>query len=117
VGGVRGAPPTPAGTSMSSDNPSRIRIGANVAQANLLRQTEPVYPPLAKQARVQGAVILEIVIGADGSVKETHVISGHPLLEQAAVDAVQTWAYKPTVLNGQPSETVTTVTVNFALPQ
>jgi len=76
-----------------------------------------VYPPLAKQARIQGVVILEAVIGKDGSVYEVHVISGHPLLQQAAIDAVWQWKYKPTMLNGEAVEVVTTVTVNFAFAQ
>ena len=83
----------------------------------ILVQTKPVYPPLAKQARIQGVVILEAVIGKDGSVNEIKVISGHPLLQQAAIDAVSQWKYKPTLLNGEPVEVVTTVTVNFAFQQ
>ena len=86
-------------------------------QASLVSQVKPVYPPLARQARVSGVVILEAVIGKDGSVAEIKVISGHPLLQQAAIDAVSQWKYKPTLLNGEPVEVVTTVTVNFAFQQ
>jgi protein TonB len=88
-----------------------------VQQAMIITQTKPVYPPLAKQARIQGVVILEAVIGKDGAVNEIKVISGHPLLQQAAIDAVSQWKYKPTLLNGEPVEVVTTVTVNFAFAQ
>jgi protein TonB len=80
-------------------------------------KVQPVYPPLAKQARIQGVVILEAIIGKDGAVTEVKVISGHPLLQQAAIDAVSQWKYKPTLLNGEPVEVVTTVTVNFAFQQ
>ena len=80
-------------------------------------KVQPAYPPLAKQARIQGVVILEAIIGKDGAVTEVKVISGHPLLQQAAIDAVSQWKYKPTLLNGEPVEVVTTVTVNFAFQQ
>jgi protein TonB len=83
----------------------------------LLQQVKPVYPPLAKQARIQGVVVLEAIIGKDGAVSEVKVITGHPLLQQAAIDAVSQWKYKPTLLNGEPVEVVTTVTVNFAFQQ
>ena len=76
---------------------------------------KPPYPPLVKQARIQGTVVLEAVISKQGSVENLRVISGHPLLIQAALDAVKQWKYKPTLLNGEPVEVVTTVTVNFNL--
>ena len=97
--------------------PQRIRQGGNVSQASLISQTKPAYPPLAKQARIQGIVILEAVIGKDGTVNEIRVLNGHPLLQQSAIDAVSQWKYKPTLLNGEPVEVVTTVTVNFAFSQ
>jgi protein TonB len=83
----------------------------------IISQPKPVYPALAKQARVTGIVILEAIIGKDGAVSEVHVLSGHPLLQQAAVDAVSQWKYKPTLLNGEPVEVQTTVTVNFSFQQ
>jgi len=97
--------------------PQRLRVGGNVAQASLLTQVKPVYPPLAKQARIQGVVLLEAVISKDGAIDNLRVISGHPLLTQAAIDAVKQWRYKPTLLNGEPVEVVTTITVNFAFSQ
>ena len=103
-------PPPPA-----AKPPQRVRVGGNVQQANLIRQVKPPYPPLAKQARIQGTVVLEAVISKQGSVENLRVISGHPLLIQAALDAVKQWKYKPTLLNGEPVEVVTTVTVNFNL--
>jgi TonB family protein len=93
----------------------RLRVGANAIAANLISRVEPVYPEAAKQARIQGIVVLEIEISAAGTVDNARVITGHPLLIQAAIDAVKQWRYKPTLLNGQPSPMTTTVTMNFAL--
>jgi protein TonB len=75
----------------------------------------PMYPPLAKQARIQGTVVLDAVIGTDGYIKELRVRSGHPLLAPAAMEAVRSWKYKPYRLNGRPTEVETQVYVNFTL--
>src|SRR5207249_5057442 len=75
-----------------------IRVGT-MERANLIRQVMPQYPALARQVRVQGAVVLEATIDKDGTVRDLRVISGHPLLVEAAVKAVQQWKYKPTILN------------------
>ena len=91
------------------------RVGGDVQQANLLEHPNPVYPRLAAIARVQGVVILEAVITREGSVDSVRAVSGHPLLVQAAIDAVRQWRYRPTLLNGQPVDVITTVTVNFTL--
>jgi protein TonB len=85
-----------------------------VVSGNILEKTQPVYPPIAKQAHVQGTVVLHAVIGKDGRIKNLNVISGNAMLTQAAVDAVQNWRYKPYLLNGEPTEVDTTVTVNFS---
>ena len=92
-------------------------MGGNVQAANLQSQVKPVYPPLAKQARIQGVVVLEAEISKEGTIDNLKVISGHPLLIQAAIDAVKQWRYKPTQLNGEPVPVVTTITVNFAFSQ
>jgi len=97
--------------------PDRIRQGGNVQQAMLISKVQPVYPTEAKEARIQGVVILETLIGKDGRVMSVRVVSGHPLLQQSAVDAVSQWLYKPTLLNGQPVEVITTTTVNFSFQQ
>jgi len=94
----------------------RIRIGGNVQQARLVNQPRPAYPELAKDARIQGTVKLQVIVGVDGKVMELSVISGHPLLVQAALDAVRQWQYQPTLLNGKPVEVVTAVDVVFTLP-
>jgi protein TonB len=92
-------------------------VGGSVIQANQLVRVNPVYPQLAKQARIQGVVVLEAEISTEGSIDNLRVISGHPLLTQAAMDAVKQWKYKPTLLNGEPVPVVTTITVNFAFAQ
>lgn len=95
--------------------PGAIRVGGNVQQSNLVSQTRPEYPALAKQARIQGTVTLQAIIGPDGHVQNLTVVKGHPLLIQAALEAVKDWVYKPTLLNGNPVTVVTTIDVNFTL--
>lgn len=97
--------------------PERIRVGGSVQAMNLIKKTPPVYPPLAKQARIQGMVRLIAVIGRDGSVQNLEVVSGHPLLIPAALEAVKEWVYKPTLLNGQPVEVMTQIDVSFTLSE
>jgi periplasmic protein TonB len=95
--------------------PQRVRVSQGVTQGMVLRKVQPTYPPLARTARVQGSVVLAAVIGKDGSIQNLHVISGHPLLQQAALEAVKQWKYRPYILNGEPVEVDTQVTVNFTL--
>jgi len=92
-----------------------VRVGSNVMAANLINPVKPVYPQLAKMARVQGTVQFEATIGTDGTIQNLKVVAGPPLLIQAAMDAVKQWHYKPTVLNGTPAVVITTIDVNFAL--
>jgi TonB family protein len=94
-----------------------IRVGGNVQAANLIRKVTPVYPADAKSARIQGTVQLNATIAPDGTVQDLQVTSGHPLLAQAALDAVRQWVYRPTLLNGAPVTVVTTIDVNFTLAQ
>jgi TonB family protein len=94
----------------------RIRIGAKLQEQNLITKVDPLYPPLALQARIQGVVRFTLVIGKDGRVANLRLVSGHPLLVPAAQDAVRQWVYKPTLLNGEPVEVVTEADVNFTLP-
>ena len=109
-GSAPAAPPPP-----KPATPSRIKQGGNVTAASLINQTRPVYPALARQARIQGNVVLHAIIDKDGKVAQLEVISGHPLLVQAALDAVRQWRYKPTLLNGDPVEVDTTITVTFTM--
>ena len=95
--------------------PTRIRVSQGVTAGLVIKKVNPAYPPLARTARVQGSVLLAAVIGKDGTIQNLHVVSGHPLLTQAALDAVRQWRYKPYILNGEPVEVDTQVTVNFTL--
>jgi periplasmic protein TonB len=123
IGGIVGSvpsaapPPPPPPKADKPVTPQRIRVGGNVQQAMLIRQPKPVYPPLAKQARISGHVILNAVIGKDGTIKDLTFASGHPLLVPAAMEAVKQWVYQPTLLNGEPVEVVTQIDVNFTLSQ
>jgi len=118
IGGVPAAPPPPpVKEAPKAATPQRIRVGGNVQQANLIRKVQPVYPPLAKQARIQGVVHFTAIIGKDGTIQNLQLINGHPLLVEAARQAVSQWQYKPTLLNGEPVEVVTQIDVNFTLTQ
>jgi TonB family protein len=97
--------------------PQRIRVGGNVQQANLIQKIQPHYPLQAKQENVQGKVEFSVLIGKDGYVQNITLISGKPVLVEAAKEAVAQWVYKPTLLNGEPVEVVTQVDVNFTLTQ
>jgi len=108
--------PSPALSAPQIDLPA-IRVGAEVQQTNLLTKVTPAYPALAKQARVQGIVRFEAAIGRDGRVSNLRLISGPPLLAQAALQAVQQWVYRPVLLNGNPVDVVTTIDVNFTLAE
>ena|SRR5579872_2005669 len=88
---------------------------STMLQGSLIRRVEPVYPPLARTARIQGSVVLEAIIGRDGTMQRLQVLSGHPMLAPAAVEAVRQWRYKPYVLNGEAIEVETQITVNFIL--
>lgn len=120
LGGIVGAVPSAAPPPPKVEKPktpARIRVGGNVQAANLIRKVIPVYPPLAKQARIQGTVRFQAIIGKDGTIQNLQLVSGHPLLVAAAQQAVSQWVYKPTLLNGDPVEVVTTIDVNFTLSQ
>jgi protein TonB len=95
--------------------PQRVRVSAGVTSGLLVRKVNPVYPPLARQARISGTVILRAVISKDGSIENLSLVSGHPMLAPAAIDAVKQWKYKPYLLNGEPVEVDTEVQVNFTL--
>ena len=95
--------------------PQRVRVSQGVTQGLLLRKIQPAYPPLARQARIQGSVLLQAEISKDGSIQNLRLISGHPMLAPAAIEAVKQWKYKPYILNGEPVEVETQITVNFTL--
>jgi protein TonB len=97
--------------------PQRVPVTSTIEAAKLISRVQPAYPVIAIQARIQGNVILHAVIGRDGQVSELQILSGHPLLVNAAVEAVRQWRYSPTLLNGQAVEVETTITVSFVLGQ
>ncbi len=117
IGSVPTAAPPPPPVEVKKPTVQRIRVGGQVQQANLIRQPKPVYPPLAKQARIQGVVRFNAIIGKDGTIQNLTLMSGHPLLVPAAQEAVKQWLYKPTLLNGEPVEVATVIDVNFTLSQ
>jgi protein TonB len=110
VGGLPEAPPPPPPPPQAP-----VRVGGNIKPPTKTRDVKPIYPPIAQSARVQGVVIIEATIGADGRVKEAKVLRGQPLLDQAALDAVKQWVFTPTLLNNVPVPVIMTVTVNFTL--
>ncbi len=112
IGGVIGSVPTAA---PKLEQPKRIVVSQGVTEGLLLKKVTPEYPPIARTAHIQGAVQLSALIGKDGKIENLQVVSGHPMLAQAAMNAVKQWKYKPYVLNGQPVEVQTTITVNFTL--
>ena len=119
IGGIPSAapPPPPPPPPKKEAAPQRIRVGGNVQSAMIIRKTPPIYPQLAKSARVQGVVHLAAIIAKDGTIQELHSLGGPALLIQAAMDAVKTWVYRPTLLNGEPVQVETTIDVNFTLNQ
>jgi len=95
--------------------PQRVRISQGVTKGLLIHRVEPAYPTLARAARVQGEVVLSAVIDTSGQIQNLQLVSGHPMLVPAALSAVKQWRYKPYLLNGQPTEVETTITVIFTL--
>ena len=95
--------------------PQRVRISQGVTKGLLIHRIEPPYPPLARAARVQGDVVLKAIIDRNGDIQDLQLITGHPMLVPAAIAAVKQWRYKPYLLNGQPVEVETTITVIFTL--
>jgi len=106
-----------AAPKLSLPAPRRVRISQGVTRGMLLQKIEPKYPHLAVQARIQGQVVLTAIISREGDIKQLQVVSGHPILVPAALEAVQQWHYRPFLLNGEPVEVETTVTVTFQLMQ
>jgi protein TonB len=124
VSGLTGAnfappPPPPPPPKVEAVKPKQdgpLKVGGNVQSAKLIKHPSPVYPPIAKSARIQGTVVLQAIIGKDGTVQNLKMISAtSPLLVANAMDAVKQWVYQPTLLNSEPVDVVTEITVNFTL--
>lgn len=113
LGGRGNAPPPPPKPVQQGP----YRVGGRVQAPRLLEKVEPTYPPLAKQARIQGDVVLDSVIDTQGKVTQMKVVSGNPLLVQAAEQTLEQWKYEPTLLNGQPVDVDMLVTLHFTLGQ
>jgi TonB family protein len=107
--------PSEGGNSSASKAPRQLTVPAAVMAGNILTKAVPVYPPAAKKAKIQGTVVLSAVIGKDGNVKSIQVVSGPNELQQASIDAVRQWTYKPYLLNGDPVEVKTTVNIIYSL--
>jgi protein TonB len=110
---ILGPPPSPPEPTRLA--PHRLTISSGVSQGYLLRQVRPVYPPMAIATRVQGTVVLSALISRAGEIENLRVLSGHPLLITAAIEAVKRWRYRPYLLNGDPVEVETQITVTFSL--
>jgi protein TonB len=116
AGGVMGSILSSTNTAVPKvATPQRVRVSTGVATGLLIKKVTPNYPQLAKQARIQGSVVLQAEISKDGTIQNLQLISGHPMLAPAAIEAVKQWRYKPYLLNGEPVAVDTQVVVNFSL--
>jgi protein TonB len=93
----------------------RVSISSGIAAGLVMQKTSPVYPAIAKTARVQGTVVIQATISKTGSIENPHVVSGPVMLRQSALDAVKTWRFRPYMISNEPVDVETTVNVNFAL--
>jgi TonB family protein len=111
------APPPPPPAPQAAAAPNQIRVGGNVMASKLIHKINPIYPLQAKEAGIQGTVRFNAVVAHDGTIAHLTLVSGHPLLVPAALEAVRQWRYQPTLLNGQPVEVVTQIDINFTLSE
>ena len=107
-------PPPPA-PPVKTQSHTAIRVGGGVSEANLIHRVQPVYPPLAKTTHVEGTVEFTATISKQGTIENLQLVRGHPLLVNAAREAILQWRYRPTLLNGDPVEVITDIVVNFTL--
>ncbi|HEX8184889.1 MAG TPA: energy transducer TonB, partial [Blastocatellia bacterium] len=108
-------PPRPQAQSRAIEPDRPVRLSSTVLQGKAVVRRAPEYPPLAKQARLQGSVSVEVMIGPDGRVESARAVSGHPMLAKAAVDSAAAWRFEPTLLNGTPVRVTGIITFNFKL--
>jgi len=111
------APPVIKPPTAPTPQPGPLHVSSGVQMAKLVKQVIPVYPPLARNARIYGVVHLVGIIGKGGRIRNLQLIDGHPLLARAALDAVSQWIYKPTLLSGEPVEIICPIDVDFKLSQ
>jgi periplasmic protein TonB len=112
IGGIISSTPVAVPKAVT---PQRVRVSQGVSQGLLIKKVQPPYPPLARQARIQGNVVLQAEISKEGTIQNLRLISGHPMLTQSAIEAVKQWRYRPYYLNGEPVEVETQITVIFSL--
>jgi len=115
IGGIISSTPAGAIIVPKLEPVKRIRVSQGVTQGMVISKIEPTYPKIALAARVTGVVLLKAVISREGEIRELQVVSGHPLLAPAAIDAVKQWRYRPYLLNGEPVEVETNITVTFQI--
>ncbi|HKS74825.1 MAG TPA: energy transducer TonB, partial [Terriglobales bacterium] len=115
AGGTFGSAFGSKGPTVKVAPPKKVSISAGVEEGLLIQKTQPVYPPIAKAARVQGTVVLQATISKQGTITDLHVVSGPAMLQQSALEAVRTWRYRPYLLNGEPVEVETTINVIYTL--
>lgn len=113
IGGIIGQTQTTVVPKVAT--PQRVRVSQGVSEGLLIHRVQPQYPALARQARISGTVVLQASIGKDGAIQNLRLVSGHPMLAPAAIEAVKQWKYRPYFLNGEPVEVDTQITVNFTL--
>ena len=117
VGGIpEDAPPPPPPPPPPAPPRGPVRIGGQIQQPTLIKRVEAVYPDLAMKANIQGTVILEAIVDEKGEVQNVKVLRSIPLLDRAAITAVQQWRYSPVILNGQPVPFILTVVMSFSIP-
>jgi protein TonB len=115
AGGVLGGVVGGLVSALPTQPPVLLRVGGNIKPPKLLHQVAPVYPEIARQARLVGTITVVAIVGTDGRVRASQVVKGIPLLSEAALEAVRQWRYQPQLLNGQPCEFELTVNVSFVL--
>jgi protein TonB len=115
IGGIVNSGSRPQLPKLVAAQPRRVRIPQGVSEGLLIHKVKPLYPEIAREARVQGPVVLKAVIAKDGTVQHLQLVSGNPMLVASAIDAVKEWRFRPYRLDGQPVEIETTITINFHL--
>jgi protein TonB len=113
AGGIGGLAPSAPVVKAAVRGP--VRISSGVVRANCISCPQPIYPQIAKSAHIQGTVVLQATISKSGAIENLQVLSGPPLLRQAAIDGVRNWLYKPTILDGEAAEVITEINVNFTM--
>lgn len=115
IGGIVSSVPAPVPAIPKPAVPQRVRVSQGIVEGLLLHKVMPAYPPLARQARISGSVVLQAVINKNGGIEDLRLVQGNPLLASAAINAVKQWRYRPYLLSGEPVEVETMITVNFTL--